>query len=191
MSFYPHKPFAGQKIQGVVGTTPCDEAFIAHETIANAALGSTLTVHATITIGATAQDLAATLQPVVARNIVCTGNASTDEAIVITGKDVSGAVITETFTLSGTNAQTGTNAFKSVTNIHVPVVSAGSTVAIVYGNKLGLINKISGAGKLISLSDGTADAGTLATSATVLAANTYTPAATLNGALDFDIYYLV
>jgi hypothetical protein len=91
--------------------------------------------------------------------------------------------------LSGTTPQIGAKAFKTVTNIHTPVGS--HTADIVCGDKLGLINKLAGAVKLISLSNGATDAGTLATSSTVLESNTYTPAATLNGSLTFDIYYLV
>jgi hypothetical protein len=190
MSWYPHNPVAGQKIRGVTGTTPCDEAFIAHETITAPVLGSTKTIHATVTCTGTAADIPTGItNPDVPRNLVVTGNTGATEVITITGTNAAGATISEAFTLSGTTPQIGAKAFKTVTNIHTPVGS--HTADIVCGDKLGLINKLAGAVKLISLSNGATDAGTLATSSTVLESNTYAPAAALNGSLTFDIYYLV
>lgn len=189
MSWYPHNPAAGQKIQGVAGTTPCDEAFIAHEAI-TAVLGSTKTIHATLTCGEAAVDVTTAItQPDVARNLVVTGNAGADEKITITGTNLAGATISEDFTLSGTNAQTGAKAFKTVTNIHTPIGT--HTAAIVCGNVLGLINKIDGAVMVKSLFNKAADAGTLVTSASALESNTYAPAGTLDGTKVLDLYYLV
>ena len=189
MSWYPHNPAAGQKIQGVAGTTPCDEAFIAHEAI-TAVLGSTKTVHATVTCSGTAADITTAItQPDVARNLVVTGNAGSTEKITITGTNLAGATISEDFTLSGTTPQTGAKAFKTVTNIHTPVGS--HTADIICGNVLGLINKIGGALMVKSLFNKAADAGTLVTSASALESNTYAPAGTLDGTKVLDLYYVV
>lgn len=188
-SWYPHNPSAGQKIQGVAGTTPCDEAFIAHESI-KAVLGSTKTIHATLTCGEAAVDVATAItQPDVARNLVVTGNAGANEKITITGTNLAGATITEDFTLSGATPQTGAKAFKTVTNIHTPIGT--HTAAIICGDVLGLINKIDGALMVKSNFNKATDAGTLATSTTALESNTYAPAGTLDGTKLVDLYYLV
>jgi len=189
MSWYPHNPAAAQKIQGVSGTTPCDEAFIAHETI-KAVLGATKTIHATLTCGEAAVDVVSAItQPDVARNLVVTGNAGADEKITITGTNLAGEVISEEFTMSGATPQVGAKAFKTVTKIHTPIGT--HTAAIVCGNVLGLINKISGAVMLKSLFEAAADSGTLVTSTTALESNTYAPAGTLDGTKLVDLYYLV
>ena len=189
MSWYPHNPAAGQTIQGVAGTTPCDEAFIAHESI-KAVLGSTKTIHATVTCGEAAADITTAItQPDVPRNLVVTGNAGATEKITITGTNAAGAVITEDFTLSGTNAQTGAKAFKTVTNIHTPIGT--HTAAIVCGNVLGLINKLAVSTMLFKFFNNATDSGTVAVSASALESNTYAPAGTLDGTKLVDLYYIV
>ena len=189
MSWYPHNPAANQKIQGVAGTTPCDEAFIAHESI-KAVLGSTKTILATLTCGEAAVDVVSGItQPDVARNLVVTGNAGADEKITITGTNLAGEVISEEFTMSGATPQVGAKAFKTVTKIHTPIGT--HTAAIVCGNVLGLINKLAANTMLLKLFNNATDNGTVAVSATVLASNTYAPAGTLDGTKLVDLYYIV
>ena len=189
MSWYPHNPAAGQKIQGVAGTTPCDESYIAHESI-KAVLGATKTIHATLTCGEAAVDVATAItQPDVPRNLVVTGNAGANEVIVVTGTNAAGASITENFTLSGTTPQVGAKAFKTVTNIHTPIGT--HTAAIVCGDVLGLINKLAVSTALFKFFNNATDAGTLAVSASALESNTYAPAGTLDGTKLVDLYYIV
>jgi hypothetical protein len=188
-TWYPHNPSAGQRIQGVAGTTPCDEAFIAHESI-KAVLGSTKTVHATLTCGeAVVTTTAAITQPDVPRNLVMTGNAGANEVITANGLNAAGAAITEDFTLSGTTPIVGAKAFKTVTSIVTPIGT--HTVAIVCGNVLGLINKLAADTFLLKKFDNATDAGTVAVSATALESNTYALAGTLNGTKLVDLYYIV
>ena len=189
MSWYPHNPAAGQKIQGVAGTTPCDEAFIAHEAI-TAVLGATKTIHATLTCGEVAVDVTTGItQPDVPRNLIVTGNSGASEKITISGTDAAGAPISEDFTMSGVTPQVGAKAFKTVTNIHTPIGT--HTAAIVCGNVLGLINKLAANTMLLKLFNNATDNGTVAVSATVLASNTYAPAGTLDGTKLVDLYYIV
>jgi len=188
--WYPHNPAAGQRIRGATGTTPCDEAFTAHETIM-AVLGSTKTVHATVTCAEAAADIVTALtQPDVARNLVLTGNAGADEIITMTGANLAGAVITEAFTLSGTTPIVGAKAFKTVTKIHTPIGT--HTAAIVCGNVLGLINKLASDTLLVKkFNKVTAETGTLAYSGTALESNTYAPSGTLDGSKAIDLWYVV
>lgn len=153
-------------------------------------LGATKTVHATLTCGEAAVTVSTGFtQPDVPRNLVMTGNTGADEVITANGLDAAGAVITEDFTLSGATPQVGTKAFRTVTSIVTPIGT--HTVAIVCGNVLGLPHKLLLPTVLFKLFDGSAESGTLATSATVLALNTYAPAGTLNGAKYVDLIYLV
>ena len=189
MSWYPHNPLAGQKIQGAAGTAPCDESFIAHEAI-TAVLGSTKTIHATLTCGETAVDVTTAItQPDVPRNLIVTGNAGATEKITITGTDAAGGTISEDFTMSGATPQVGAKAFKTVTNIHTPIGT--HTAAIICGDVLGLINKLAANTMLLKLFNNATDNGTVAVSATVLASNTYAPAGTLDGTKVVDLYYIV
>ena len=189
MSWYPHKASAPEVIQGETGTTPLDEAFLAHYH-EHPVLGSTKTIHATVTCAEAAADIATSItNPDVARNLVVTGNAGSNEKITITGTNMAGATITEDFTLSGTSAQTGAKAFKTVTNIHTPIGT--HTADIVCGNVLGLPFKLNGAVMVKSNFNLATDAGTLATSASALENNTYAPAGTLDGTKAVDLYFLV
>lgn len=190
MSLYPLNPAYGQKIQGVVGTTPCDIGFIAHETI-TAVLGSTKTVHATLTCGEAAVDVATDItQPDVARNLIVTGNAGANEKITITGTNLAGAVISEEFTMDATTPKVGAKAFKTVTNIHTPIGT--HTAAIICGDVLGLINKLASDTLLVKkFNKVTAETGTLAYSGTALESNTYAPSGTLDGSKAIDLWYIV
>jgi hypothetical protein len=192
MSNYPLKASANQKIQGEQGTTPELLSWIAHYH-KHPVLGSTISPHATVTLTTPvvlAADTVFAAQPDVPRNIILTGNAGADEAIIVNGLDASGAAIHEDFTLSGTTPQVGALAFKSFTSFVYP---AGThTCAFVCGSVLGLVHLLKYGIPLSKFSLGSSvDAGTLATSATVLASNTYTPAGALDGTKAVDLWYAV
>lgn len=134
------------------------------------------------------------------RNITATVAATTAANIKavqvkITGTDASGAVITEdlpAFTDDTPGIVAGNLAFASVTKVEVPAMDGACTVAIGWGDKCGL-------GFLLPHNTVTmcfvnnareATAPTVATSATVLAANTADPHSALAGT-PVDIYLTV
>lgn len=84
--------------------------------------------------------------PAVPRNLRVKGNqAGVAGNVVVTGTNYADEEITETFALDGSNAVEGNKAFKTITQVDLPVeVNAGTdTVSIGVGNKLGLPFKLS------------------------------------------------
>jgi hypothetical protein len=114
--------------------------------------------------------------------------------VVVTGTDISGAVITETlpaFSAGSLTTVTGSKAFATVTNITVPATGASTNVAIGVGSKLGLHhtmphNMVAFA-VLNNVREGTAP--TVAFSSTVLSSNTATLNSAIPGSQVIDIYY--
>lgn len=149
--------------------------------------------------GALATGGVARLSP--ARNVVITvTHASAVVAMsgTITGTRL-GKTVTEAWsvTAGGTSKTfTGAVAFDTVTSITEVVAADASTNTIIAGDgkKLGLDFRCSAPEIIEELEDGAAPAaGTLvvaSTSANADSRGTYTPNSTLNGALDFDIWYL-
>jgi hypothetical protein len=192
VSLYPVKASANQKIQGEQGTTPELLSWIAHYH-QHPVLGSTLSPAATVTL-TTPTVLTPTttflVQPDVPRNIVLTGNAGANEVVRVNGLNAAGNAIYEDFTLSGTTPIVGAKAFKSFVSFVYP---AGThTCAFVLGDVLGLIHLLKYGVPLSKFSfNSTVDAGTMVTSATVLANNTYAPAGMLDGTKPVDLWYAV
>jgi len=191
MGWYHFNPTAYRTIKVTAGTL--DQAFTAHEHIV-AALGATKVPLATVTLTTPTVHAASTtflLQPDVPRNIILTGNAGANEAVTVNGKASDGVTaVQEVFTLDGTTPQVGAKAFKTFTS--VTYVAGTHTCAFVLGDVLGLHAKLDGNNIKVAWNfDKAAETGTLATSATVLASNTYTAAGTLNGTKPVDLWYLV
>jgi len=190
---------------------PCDvrgkrieRSYPAHFQVAaaKATVASTTGIHAAITCSATEVTAVTTAitNPSVPRNITATagGTAGSIKAVqvTITGTNYADEVITEdlpAFTVDTVGTVTGNKAFKTVTGISIPAMDgAGATVAIGFGEKLGLPYKLAHNTVLFTFLDnvkeGTAPA--VATSATALESNTID----LNSALDskvVDAYLLV
>lgn len=201
--FYPFNPNMGQLMQtGVEGVT-LDRAFMAHFQVsaANAVAADTDGV-----LAATATSTAVTTvttgfaNPAVPRNITATaGGTATDIKAVqvkITGTNYADEVITEdlpAFTVDTAGSVTGNKAFKTVTKVEIPAMDgAGATVAIGFGDKLGLPFKLSHNTVLAAYLDNTKEgtAATVAVSATAVESNTID----LNSALDgkvVDAYLMV
>ena len=137
------------------------------------------------------------------RNVVITvTHASSVVAVsgVITGKDQYGKTITEAWSVTATGTTktfTGAVAFKSITSITVVATgsAAADSITIGMGKVFGLAfkNPVPGVEKELH-------AGAILTTGTVVAASaaanadargTYTPAGTPNGALTWDIWYIV
>lgn len=196
MSLFPFNWNFGQKVQGQSKTvTPIDQSFLAHYSAAPAAVSDTA-VHAAIALTAATQNVTTSItNPVTPRNVTIKGNAVGNAGnVVITGTDMSGAVITETIALNGATEVAGVKAFKTVTNIALPVeVHAGTdTVSVGIGSKLGMPHKIAFAAYLlVKLFDGSSDAGTLTIDGTDLSKNVYAYAGTANGAKVVDLTYVV
>lgn len=72
------------------------------------------------------------------RCLTCTGDSSTDETILITGRDYLGQKMIESFTLSDALVIYGNKAFKYVDGIAVSSSSGGTFVDIGWYDKLGL-----------------------------------------------------
>lgn len=130
-------------------------------------------------------------QPSCAKNITVVGGAANMVGeVVVTGTNINGAAIAETFTLDGTSAQTGSKAFKTITNIALPVLTtAGDTVDVGWGVKLGLPVCLAQNTVIKAYRDtSTADSGTVAVSATAVESNTYIAGAQ---AKILDVWFLI
>lgn len=138
------------------------------------------------------------------RNITITtsGHGDIDAVkVLITGKDINGAALTEEITLTNgggvTNA--GVKAFASVTSIAVPAQSGtGGALEFGFGDIIGLAKKlVSRAGApaiIVEITGNTrlaADGitGTFALPAVGAPNGTYTPFAVPSGTLDYAVYY--
>lgn len=150
--------------------------------------------------GALASGGVATLTP--ARNVVITvTHASSVVAMsgTITGTRL-GRTITETWSVTATGTSktyTGSKAFDTVTSITEVVAAdaSGNTIIAGDGKKLGLNFKCAITSPVKELEDGVAPTAGVLTLAVAGHAvsdprGTYTPNSTLNGALDFDVWYI-
>lgn len=201
--FYPFNPKLGQVMQTAVEGVSVDHAFMAHFQVsaANAVAADTDGV-----LAATATSTAATTvttgfaNPAVPRNITATAGGTAGDIkavqVKITGTNYADEVITEdlpAFTVDTAGSVTGNKAFKTVTKVEIPAMDgAGATVAIGFGDKLGLPFKLSHNTVLAAYLDNTKEgtAATVAVSATAVESNTID----LNSALDgkaVDAYLMV
>lgn len=179
-------------------------SFVATD-LQRAALAGTTAVHAAIT-GATGGITTVTTgftNPDVPRNITVTaGGTATDitaSAITITGTNVEGATITETFTPTVDTAGTitGSKAFKTVTSIAIPVQDgAAATYAVGFGSKLGIGMRNIASMPIMVLVRSSAGVETLEApsasnfSATVVESNTVTTTTAQDGARGFRVYVI-
>lgn len=141
--------------------------------------------------------------PDVPRNLVVKPGGTTGDVatgtVVVTGTNVEGAVITETFvtTADTVTAITGNKAFKTVTSAVVSAQDgAGATFSVGTGSKLGIgmRNIASMPVKVLTRSaagvEALEDAAASALSATVVESNTVTTTTALDGAVGFRVYVL-
>jgi hypothetical protein len=140
--------------------------------------------------------------PDIPRNVTITaggtGASITAAAITVTGTNVEGAVITETFTPTAATPGliTGNKAFKTVTSISIPVqTGAGATYSVGVGSKLGISmrNIASMPVKVLVNNAGVEtleDPSASALSATVVESNTVTTTTAQDGAKAFRVYVL-
>lgn len=194
MGFYPYNPSLGQRIQGERGAEPVDRGYLAHYQAKPKAAGA-----ATV-LAATAQDeedptvvITGIAQPDVPRTLTIKGNqASQAGNVVIVGTDAAGQPITDTIALNATTEVEGALAFRTVTEITLPVLTtAGDKVSVGWGKKLGLPHIVYNAAcLLVKLFNGAADTGTLAINAD-LSKNLFALNGTPDGAKVVDLFYIV
>lgn len=112
---------------------------------------------------------------------------------VLTGTNLLGETITETFDVTENTAATitGAKAFATLTSLSVPAQDGASVYfSVGPGNIFGLHSTLtSSIQKLGSAVDGTSEAGTLAVSATAIESNTWLPSTVANGTRDYLIFY--
>lgn len=141
--------------------------------------------------------------PDVPRNLTVTAGGTAADIktgdVVITGTNVEGKVITESFTFADNTAATitGSKAFKTVTSILIPAQDGtGATYAVGYGSKLGIGMRNIASMPIKLLVRSAAGAETLedpaasAFSSTLVENNTVTTTTTPDGAVSFRVYVL-
>ena len=203
---YPYNFNRGQTIQTSVPGIVADMGYIANLawTAAQTAAADTdgvfdgiaaadLTAEpAGTTVTKTVADAEFVAQPPCARNLTVTVAATTPgdikaAAIVVTGKNLAGETITESFTPTADTPATltGTKAFASVTSVAVPAQDGASvTVDVGFGQLIGLPYKLAKKRVILTLNDGVVDtAPTLTISASALEGNTVD----FNGSLDGSV----
>lgn len=192
-------PKMGQTIKTDVDGLVLDRGFIglfhiegAH---APAATNTYILAATTLADGATTTKLAAALakEPECARVLTITGNAATAIGnVVFTGKDISGAAITETIVSTGAATVTGTKAFAYIDSVVLPARGApGDTIAVGTADKFGLPYKLERNTVLAIYNNNTATTvASIGTSTTELCKNFIDPTQALNGS-DVDVYLIV
>ncbi len=159
------------------------------------AANSATAVHAAIALTAEVQEITTNItNPDVPRTVTVKGNAAGIVGdVVVHGTNIEGDVITDTIALNGATEVEGIKAFKTVTQIDLPVeVHAGTdTVSIGRAKKFGLHHIVDNAALLqVKLFNGAADAGTLAVDADEVEKNLFALDGVPDGAKVVDLYYL-
>ena len=73
-----------------------------------------------------------------ARNITAVCSGAQAGNMVVTGTNIDDKVITETITLNGNTPVTSVKAFKTVTNIRLPIKAGSETINVGWGDKIGI-----------------------------------------------------
>jgi hypothetical protein len=175
--------------------TIVDPAAAGTNQVLNANAGNTSAAAATVTTFVA--------QPDVPRNLVITPGGSTAAvaacAVTVTGTDYLDQVISEDFAFleNASTATTGNKAFKSVSSVLFPANceedAFAATWSIGYGEKLGLSKCMDQAGHVIfSTVAGAYESTrpTMAADASVISKNTADFNGTMNGANDFEIFFI-
>ena len=172
----PYKYDRGQKIKAEGG--PVDMAFLAHiELSADQTVAADSDGIITITMGTSKKTVSSGFEDMpAARNLTVVGSAAgITGTLKVTGTNIAGETIEESFTLSGTTPQTGSKAFASVTKVEVPARNAADdAVDIGWGVKFGIPYKLALNTVLAAFINGSkeATAPTVAVSTSALESNT-------------------
>ena len=203
MNSYPFNRKMGQLIQTDVHGASVDRAFLVHFQVAAAfaTVASAAGIHAAIACSDTLVTTVATAitNPSVPRNITATAGGTAGDIkavqVSIAGTNYANEVITEVlpvFTVDTAGIVTGNKAFKTVTSISIPAMDgAGATVAIGFGEKLGLPFKLAHDTVLKSYLDNALEgtAATVTVSTAAIESNTVDLNSALNSKV-VDIYLM-
>lgn len=165
-----------------------------HYQIAPDAVSATAVLAATALTDATQEITAGLTSPDVPRTVTVKGNASGITGnVVVTGTNIADEEITDTIALNGATEVEGIKAFKTVTQVDLPIEThAGTdTVSVGMAKKFGLPHIVDNAALLlVKLFDGSADTGTLAVDDDEVEKNLFALNGTPDGAKLVDLYYL-
>lgn len=156
-------------------------------------LGATNSIHATISLTASAQlAYPLVLQPDVPRVLTVTGTNSITTKVKFYGTDFAGAAITDEITMSGTATVLGVRAFKTVSAVDLPAKTTTDSVVLgVAPTKVGMPSVIPYTGYLLTaLFNGSADSGGSLGIHADLSKNIYTSAGSFNGTLELILVYV-
>lgn len=178
----------------IAGDAALDVLLPVHYQVAPDAVSATA-VHAAIALTDATQEITTGItDPDVPRTVTVKGNASGITGnVVITGTNIADEEITDTIALNGATEVEGIKAFKTVTQIDLPVEThAGTdTVSVGIAKKLGIPHIVDNAALLlVKLFDGSADTGTLAVDDDEVEKNLFALNGTPDGAKLVDLYYL-
>lgn len=139
----------GSKNINIVGERQSAFGYLRRQKWTNPVLGTDVYIHAAITLTTLVQDVTPTTQPDHPRIVSIKGTkagGSLTGNVVITGTNIRGEVITDTIAINTNDSEVfGVKAFKTITNIHLPVrVTAGDTVKVGMGDALGLDRCLAG-----------------------------------------------
>ncbi len=194
----PYNVNRNHKITTNVSGVSIKRGFIAHFQVsaADAEAQDLTSVLAATSLTDSAQTITTNISnPTVPRSLRVKGNAvGITGDVVITGKNYANEEITETIALSGSDAVETTKAFKTITQIDLPVEThAGTdTVSVGCGNKLGLPFKLTHDTVLAAYRDNTKEgtAPTVTVSETNIENNTVLLNSAINGTA-IDVYLMV
>ncbi len=180
-----------------VDSLEVDAGFIARvQVVASKAIAaSNIAILAATTLITTAKVIIEGItNPTTPRNIKIVGNAAGIAGnVVIKGTNYNGNTITETIALNGVTAVEGAKAFKTVTEIDLPIKTnaSGDTVSVGFGEKLGLPYKLPHNTVLFAHLDNVkeATAPTVTTNSTALEGNTIKLNSSLSGKI-VDVYLI-
>lgn len=128
-----------------------------------------------------------------ARNVTAVCSDTQTGNMVITGTDINDDVITETVALTSAVSASSTKAFKTVTNINLPIKVGSETINVGWGDKIGIPFKLGVSPPICEVTvNGTIEttAPTLTADASDLAKNLLDPNSSLAGTEVCIYWYL-
>ena len=195
MGFQPRQP--GETSKKIVGDVMSAFGYLRRQKISNAALGTANFVHANITLTTAIQQITTAItNPDVPRILSITGTKAGGALtgnVIITGTNIRGEAITETIAITADTEVFGLKAFKTVTNIQVPVrATAGDVVSIGVGDALGLDRCMAGDEVLLATMGGAFEATrpTVVADVDEVEKNTANPNTALDGSADLVIVFV-
>jgi hypothetical protein len=188
----------GDQQPQVVGEIQSAYGYIRRQKWTNPIVGAVDSVHAAITLLTTVQNITTAItNPDFPRIISIKGTkagGSLTGNVVITGTNIRNEVITDTIAINTNDSEVfGVKAFKTVTNIALPVrASAGDTVTVGMGDALGLDRCMNGNEVILMTADGVYETTrpTVTFDVDEVEKNTVNPNTTIDGSADFAVSFV-